>query len=60
MLMVMFLFIGVAVALSNMFSRFAPLQLPGDAAYLSVFTKSQLDALALAPLRLRTGGAAIP
>lgn len=60
MLMVLLVSIGVAVALGNLLNRFAPLVLLGGADYLSVFTKPQLDALALESLRFRSSGAAVP
>jgi hypothetical protein len=60
LLMVIFVSVGVAVALSNMLNRFAPLQFLGGAEYLAVFTEPQLDALALASLRFRTAAAAVP
>jgi hypothetical protein len=60
MLMVLLVSIGVAVALANMLIRFAPLKLLSGADYMSVFTKPQLDALALGSLRFRSGGAAVP
>jgi hypothetical protein len=60
MLMVLLVSIGVAVAITNMLNRFAPLILLGGADYLSVFTKPQLDALALSSLRFRGSGAAVP
>ena len=60
MLMVLLVSIGVAVALANMLNRFAPLQLLSGDDYMSVFTKPQLDALALGSLRFRGGGAAVP
>jgi hypothetical protein len=52
--------VGVAVALANMLNRFAPLQFLSGAEYMAVFTKPQLDALALASLRLRAAAAAVP
>ncbi len=59
-LMVLLVSIGVAVALTNQLNGFAPLVLLGDADYLSVFTKPQLDALALESLGERSSGAAFP
>jgi hypothetical protein len=59
-LMVVLVSVGVAVALANMLNRFAPLQLQGGDAYLSAFTKPQLDALTLGSQRFRTAGAIVP
>lgn len=59
-LMVLLVSIGVAVALANLLNGFAPVVLLGGADYLSVFTKPQLDALALESLRFRRSGAAVP
>ncbi|MDH3215831.1 MAG: DUF4386 domain-containing protein [Candidatus Krumholzibacteria bacterium] len=56
MLMVLLVSVGVAVALANLLSKFAPLVLLSGADYLSVFTKPQLDALALGFLRFHSGG----
>ncbi len=58
--MVLLVSIGVAVALANLVSKFAPLVLLSDADYLSVFTKPQLDALTLGVLGFHRSGAAIP
>jgi len=55
-LMVMLVAAGVAVGLVNLFNEIAPLILLSGADYLSVFTKLQLDALALCFLKLRAGG----
>jgi hypothetical protein len=62
LLMVLLVSVGVAVALSNMVYRFAPLVLldGGAADYLSVFSMPQRQALALETLRLRGSGNAIP
>ncbi len=60
MLMVILVSIGVAVALANTLNRFAPLQLLSGAGSTSAFTKPQLDALAMASLRIGSGGAAVP
>ena len=60
MLMVVLVAIGVAVALGNMLSRFAPLVLLDGADYMTAFTKPQVEALALSSLRFRSSGAAIP
>ena len=59
MLMVVLVSIGVAVTLADLVNKFAPLVLVSGADYLSVFTKSQLDALSLGFLRLHGNGAAI-
>ncbi len=56
MLMVLLVSIGVAIALANLLNKFAPLVLLSGADYLSVFTKPQLDALALGFLRLHSNG----
>lgn len=60
LLMVLFVSIGVAVALDNMLNRFAPLVLLDGAEYLSAFTRPQLEALALGALRYRGSGTAVP
>jgi hypothetical protein len=60
LLMVLFVAIGIAVALANMVLRFTPLVLLDGAEYRSVFTKAQLDVLALSSLQTRSGGAAFP
>jgi len=60
MLLVLLVSVGVAVALANLLQRFAPLVLLGGDDYLSVFTKQQLDALALNAVGLRRSGAAYP
>jgi uncharacterized protein DUF4386 len=60
MLMVVLVSVGVAVAISNMLNRFAPLVLLDGADYMSAFTKTQLDALAVSSLRFRSSGAAVP
>ena len=59
MLMVLLVSIGVAIALANLFNRFAPLVLLSGADYLAVFTKPQLDALALGFLRLHASGTTV-
>jgi hypothetical protein len=59
LLMVLLVTVGVSVALANMLNKFAPLMLLSGADYLSVFTKSQLDALALGFLRFHSGGVII-
>jgi hypothetical protein len=56
MLMVLLVSVGVAIALANLLNKIAPLILLGAADYLSVFTKPQLDALALGFLRLHSNG----
>jgi hypothetical protein len=58
-LMVVLVSVGVAVALANLLTKFAPLVLLSGADYLAVFTKSQLDALALGFLRLHSNAASI-
>ena len=60
MLMVIFVAVGVAVAIANMLNRFAPLHLLSGADYLAAFPRNQLDALALSSLGVRTGAAAVP
>lgn len=60
MLMVVLVSVGVAVALANMLNRFAPLQLLSGDAYLSAFSKAQLDVLALGSQRIRSAGSVIP
>jgi hypothetical protein len=59
MLMVLLVSIGVAIALANLLNKSAPLVLLSGADYLSVFTKPQLDALALGFLRLHSSGVAV-
>jgi hypothetical protein len=59
LLMVLLVTVGVCVALANLLNKFAPLVLLSGADYLSVFTKPQLDALALGFLRFHSGGAII-
>lgn len=58
-LMVLFVSVGVALALANLLNRIAPLILLSGAGYLSVFTKPQLDALALGFLRLHGAGGTV-
>lgn len=58
-LMVLLVSIGVAIALANLLNKFAPLVLLSGADYLSVFSKPQLDALALGFLRLHSSGATV-
>jgi hypothetical protein len=59
LLMVLFVSIGVALALANLLSKLAPLVLLSGADYLSAFTKPQLDALALGSLRFHSSGTAV-
>jgi hypothetical protein len=59
MLMVLLVSIGVAVALANLLNKFAPLVLLSGGDYLSVFTKPQLDALALGFLRFHSNGVTV-
>jgi hypothetical protein len=59
LLMALLVTVGVCVALANMLNKFAPLVLLSGADYLSVFTKPQLDALALGFLRFHSGGVII-
>jgi hypothetical protein len=59
MLMVLLVSIGVAIALANLLNELAPLVLLSGADYLSVFTKPQLDALALGVLRFHSSGATV-
>ena len=56
MLMVLLVTIGVAIGLANLFNKIAPLILLSGADYLSVFTKPQLEALALGLLNLNSEG----
>jgi uncharacterized protein DUF4386 len=58
-LMVLLVAVGVAVALANLFNRFAPLVLLSGADYLAVFPKAQLETLALASLRFRSATSAV-
>jgi len=55
-LMVMLVLVGVAVGVANLFNEIVPLILSSGAGFLSVFSKPQLDALALGFLRLRSSG----
>jgi uncharacterized membrane protein YwzB len=59
MLMVLFVAIGIAVALANMMSRFAPLVILNGAGEWSSFTKPQLDTLALGFLRFGRAGSSV-
>jgi hypothetical protein len=55
-LMVMLVAVSVAIAVVNLVNEIAPLILLSGADFLSVFSKPQLDALALGFLRLRGSG----
>jgi hypothetical protein len=55
-LMVMLVAVGVAVGVVNLLNRIAPLILLSGADFLSVFSKPQLDALAMGFLRLGGSG----
>ena len=55
-LMVLFVSAAVAIGLANLASQIAPLILLSGADFLSVFTRPQLEALALASLRLNSNG----
>jgi hypothetical protein len=57
--MVLLVSVGVAVSVANLLLKFAPLVLLRGVDYLSVFTKPQLDALALGALRLHSSGAVV-
>jgi hypothetical protein len=59
MLMVLLVAVGVAVALAGLLVKFAPLVLLSGAEYLSVFSKPQLEALAMGCLRFHANGAAV-
>jgi hypothetical protein len=56
MLMVLLVSVGVTIGLANLLNKIAPLVLLSGADYLSVFTKPQLDALALGFLGLNSNG----
>lgn len=56
MLMVLLVSVGVAIGLANLINKIAPLILLSGDRYLSVFTKAQLDALALGVLSLNSDG----
>jgi len=58
-LMVIFLLLGVPIALLSKLNQFAALLLLSDADYLTVFTTEQLQALALLFLRLHDRGGTI-
>lgn len=55
-LMVLLVSVGVTIGLVNLLNKIAPLILLSGANYLSVFTKPQLDALALGFLSLNSNG----
>ena len=55
-LMVLLVSVGVTIGLANLLNKIAPLILLSGADYLSVFTKPQLDALALSFLSLNSEG----
>jgi hypothetical protein len=57
--MVLLVSVGVAISLANLINKIAPLILLSGADYLAAFTKPQLDALALAFLRLHGQGIAV-
>ena len=59
LLMVLFVAIGIAVALANLLTKFAPLVLLGGPDYLSAFSGPQLDALSFGALRFHGAGTAI-
>jgi Domain of unknown function (DUF4386) len=56
MLMVLLVSVGVTIGFVNILNKLAPLILLSGAGYLSVFTKPQLDALALGFLNLNSSG----
>ena len=56
MLMVLLVSVGVTIGLANLLNKIAPLILLSGADYLSVFTKPQLDTLALGFLTLNGSG----
>jgi hypothetical protein len=55
-LMVILVSVGVAVGLANLLNKMAPLILLSGADYLSVFTRPQLDSLAMGFLSLNSSG----
>jgi len=59
LLMVLLVAIGVATALANLLSKFAPLVLLSGAENLSALTKPQLDALVLGWLSMHSSAATI-
>ncbi len=58
-LMVVLVSVGAAVGLANRLNQMAPLVFLSGADFLSVFSKPQLDALALAFLRVRSNGTSV-
>jgi hypothetical protein len=56
MLMVLLVSVGVAIGIANLLNKIAPLIFLSGSDYGAVFTKSQLDALALGFLTLNTNG----
>ncbi len=56
LLMVLLVSVGVTIGLANLLNKIAPLILLSGADYLTVFTKPQLDALALGFLSLNSNG----
>jgi hypothetical protein len=56
MLMVLLVTVGVSIGFGNLLNKIAPLILLSGADYLSVFTRPQLDALALGFLSLNSSG----
>ncbi len=56
MLMVLLVSVGVSIGLATLLNKIAPLILLSGADYLAVFTKPQLDALALGFLTLNSNG----
>jgi hypothetical protein len=59
LLMVAMVLVGVSTALANLLNKFVPLVLLSGADYLSVFSKPQLDALALGAIGWHRSGAAV-
>lgn len=55
-LMVLFVTVGVAVAIANQLNKIAPLVLLSGSDYFSEFTKPQLNALVMAFIRLHSNG----
>ena len=58
-LMVVFVAVGIAIALANLVNKMAPLVLLSGADFLSPFSKPQLDALSMVFLRLHSTGVTI-
>jgi len=56
MIMVLLVSVGVSIGLASLLNKIAPLILLSGADYLAVFTKPQLDALALGFLSLNSNG----